>query len=127
MTNYVTPMAGDKVFNGPAICISGLGHATVHFDRFLPKGNGGDSATILTPRSSMTGEEMFYYAALFNILHRWRFSFGRKASRRRIQSLVLSPLFAKSKVDVDGHLSEYSSTMRSQMGAYQEKFLSTDE
>jgi hypothetical protein len=33
-----------------------------------------------------------YYAALFNTLHGWRFSFGRKASMRRLGSLDLTPL-----------------------------------
>lgn len=87
VVRYVTPEESDKVFNGPAICVSGLGHATVQASRFLPKGNGGDSATILVPSNEMSLDELVFYAALFNLSHSWRFSFGRKANRRRIDSL----------------------------------------
>ncbi len=88
---YVEPMEDDKVFDGPAICISGLGHATVHTARFLPKGNGGDSCTILKPIVPLEAVDVLYYAALFNVLHRWRFSYGRKASKRRLETLEMTP------------------------------------
>lgn len=47
VSTYVEPFDSDKIFTGPAICISGLGYATVQTGVFLPKGNGGDSITIL--------------------------------------------------------------------------------
>ena len=78
---YVEPIENDKVFEGPAICISGLGHATVHLGSFLPKGNGGDSCTILRPKTDIDVPSLLYYGALFNVIHKWRFSYGRKASK----------------------------------------------
>lgn len=101
VVSYVDPFEGDKVFQGPAICISGLGHATVHMGEFLPKGNGGDSCTVLIPQQDLTNNEILYYAALFNTLHGWRFSFGRKTSKRRLSGLELSPQHAESPVDVE--------------------------
>jgi len=98
---YVEPFDNDKVFIGPAICISGLGYATVHFSKFLPKGNGGDSCTILKPKKNLKKSELLYYAALFNTLHGWRFTFGRKASLRRIEHLDLSPLHTVSPINLE--------------------------
>ena len=46
---FVEPYPDDRVFNGNLICVSGLGFATLQLGTFLPKGNGGDSATILVP------------------------------------------------------------------------------
>ena len=87
VVKYVDPYEDDRVFNGNTICISGLGHATCQLFPYLPKGNGGDSATILIPKEEMSVEELIFYTSIFNLLHEWRFSFGRKASKNRIESL----------------------------------------
>jgi len=100
VARYVEQFDDDKVFEGPAICISGLGYATVHYGKFLPKGNGGDSCTILKPKSALKKSEILYYAALFNTLHNWRFSFGRKASRRRLESLDMAPLHSEAPINL---------------------------
>lgn len=90
VVGYVTPMLGDKIFDrGPVLCISGLGDATVQTGKFLPKGNGGDSMTIGTPLEPMTVQELVAAAAAFNTLHAWRFSFGRKASKSRVEDLEI--------------------------------------
>lgn len=91
---YVDPMPSDKIFEGPAVAISGLGHATVHLGKFLPKGNAGDSLTILTPKEPLSHAELIAFAATFNSLHRWRFSFGRKCSKNRLLSLEVPFPFA---------------------------------
>jgi hypothetical protein len=88
---YVEPYSDDKLFEGALICISGLGFATLQLGEFLPKGNGGDSATILEPLNPMTVTELIYYTAIFNLQHNWRFSFGRKANKQRIGKLELAP------------------------------------
>jgi hypothetical protein len=84
VVRYVEPLVGDAVFKGPALCISGLGHATVQVGRFLPKGNGGDSMTIGMPNTEWCVADLVAAAAAFNVLHRWRFSYGRKCSRSRL-------------------------------------------
>jgi hypothetical protein len=98
VVRYIEPFEDDRVFEGPAICISGLGHATVHYGTFLPKGNGGDSCTVLKPKDKLRKFELLYYAALFNTLHGWRFSFGRKTSRRRLENLVMTPLHTEAPI-----------------------------
>lgn len=89
VVGFVTPLVGDKVFDGPALSISGLGAATVQVHRFLPKGNGGDSLTICTPRSAMSIADLLAVSAAFNVLHSWRFSFGRKCSVKRLEPLEI--------------------------------------
>lgn len=114
VVRYVEPFDDDKVFSGPCICISGLGHATVHFGDFLPKGNGGDACTILTPHDDLDKAQILYYAALFNTLHGWRFSFGRKASKRRIERLALAPTHTQCPLDLGAEI-EANNTMMSRL------------
>ncbi|MGL0870549.1 restriction endonuclease subunit S [Vibrio vulnificus] len=119
---YVEPFETDIVFAGPAICISGLGHATVHLDSFLPKGNGGDSCTVLTPKGVISNNELLYYAALFNTLHGWRFSFGRKAGKRRLESLELLPTYANSPIVMDSLTCENNQLMASLLSEKDQQF-----
>lgn len=121
---YVEPLQDDKVFDGPAICVSGLGFATVHFGKFLPKGNGGDSCTVFLPIKTMDKHEILYYAALFNTLHGWRFSFGRKTSKTRLESLILSPDPKAIGIDLKLAFSDISSDL-SKMLKSKEKELNT--
>ncbi|MFP2788725.1 restriction endonuclease subunit S [Enterobacter ludwigii] len=109
VVKYVEPLEKDKVFCGPAICISGLGYATVHLGEFLPKGNGGDSCTVLTPLQEMSNYEILYYAALFNVSHGWRFTFGRKSNTTRIKHLELSPVFSESPLDMTSEIDNNNS------------------
>lgn len=109
---YVMPDDDDRVFIGPAIAISGLGYATVHLRHFLPKGNGGDSLTILKPKSTMTVEQLVSLAASFNALHKWRFSFGRKCSIGRLEGLRL-PFPPKQISDIWDHEKETLNTLAS--------------
>jgi hypothetical protein len=96
---FVEPLNGDKLFEGKSICISGLGFATLQLNKYLPKGNGGDSATILMPKSDMSFTEMLFYTVQFNMLHKWRFSFGRKCNIKRIEYLTFSNKFNDFKYE----------------------------
>jgi hypothetical protein len=89
IVKYVEPLEGDLVFTGPCVVISGLGFATVHTGKVLPKGNGGDSCTVLVPKSDLDLQSFFSFAACFNVLHRWRFSFGRKCGKSRVEVLAV--------------------------------------
>ncbi|MBS1858974.1 MAG: hypothetical protein JST11_26615 [Acidobacteria bacterium] len=87
VVKYVKPLDGDRVVEGPCIVISGLGFATLHAGRVLPKGNGGDSCTILKAKTKASMAEYLSFAAVFNLLHKWRFSYGRKCGWSRIAEL----------------------------------------
>lgn len=122
VVSHVEPLPRDKVFQGPAVCISGLGHATIHFGRFLPKGNGGDSCTVLTPKSKLTNAGILYYASLFNHLHGWRFSFGRKTSKRRIEQLDLSPTLDECPIGLMGEIEKNNKLMLNLLKTKEEEF-----
>lgn len=94
IVKYVEPLEDDRVFLGPAINISGLGFATLQLGSFLPKGNGGDACAVLIPIEEMELEELIYYVAIFNLEHKWRFSFGRKTTKGRLERLALVPSYA---------------------------------
>jgi len=89
IVRYVSPKAGDKVFSGPCLVISGLGFATVHTGMILPKGNGGDSCTVVYGKTPMSVSEYFSLAAVFNCLHKWRFTYGRKCGLNRLKDLEI--------------------------------------
>ena len=113
VVKFVEPFSDDKVFCGGLICVSGLGFATLQLSDFLPKGNGGDSATILIPKQPMSVNELIYYTATFNLLHNWRFSFGRKCGKERIMNLDLIPF-----INYDG---QFSSEFPDFMNLFNEK------
>lgn len=123
VVSYVSPLPGDKLFYGPAICISGLGHATIHFGEFLPKGNGGDSCTVLTPRYELSNVGVLYYASLFNHLHGWRFSFGRKTSKRRLELLDMAPLINDCPVGLIQEVEKNNALMLELLKAKETDFL----
>lgn len=125
VVRYIEPFEDDKVFAGPAICISGLGHATVHYGTFLPKGNGGDSCTILKPKGNLKKYELLYYSALFNTLHGWRFSFGRKTSRRRLENLMMTPLHNHAPINLLAEI-EANNNMMSNLLSEKEAQLKAD-
>src|SRR5437879_13755398 len=85
----VKPRDGDKVFEGPCLVISGLGFATAHTGRILPKGNGGDSCTVGYGKEPMSIADYLALAAAFNLLHSWRFSYGRKCGIERVSKLAV--------------------------------------
>lgn len=85
----VEPLDNDRVFEGPCVVISGLGFATFQLNEFLPKGNGGDSCTILYAKEKFSVADYIAFAAAFNALHKWRFSYGRKCGKNRIMHLEI--------------------------------------
>lgn len=89
IVRHVKPVLGDRVFSEMCAVVSGLGFATVHTGVILPKGNGGDSCTILVAKVPMTFWDHIAVAAAFNCLHQWRFSFGRKCGKARIKDLEI--------------------------------------
>jgi hypothetical protein len=85
----VEPLENDRVFEGPCVVISGLGFATFQVSEFLPKGNGGDSCTVLYAREKFSVADYIGFAPAFNALHKWRFSYGRKCGKNRIMHLEI--------------------------------------
>ncbi len=84
---YVTPLKEDRVFNKPGICVSAFCEATVPTPPFIARGNGGSGLTILFPKSPMNLSELWAYAGYLSSRHGWKFSFGRMATKSRLEGL----------------------------------------
>ncbi|HYE69774.1 MAG TPA: restriction endonuclease subunit S [Anaerovoracaceae bacterium] len=117
IVKFVKPFDDDKVFPGNTICVSGLGYATLQVNRYLPKGNGGDGASVLVPINEMSIEELIYYTSLFNLQHRWRFSFGRKTSKSRIENLELNN-YTNEACNLTGEFKGYIDLIKKQLDYY---------
>ncbi len=86
---YVTPLPEDRVFTELAICVSAFCEATVPTNPFIARGNGGSGLTILTPKKAMSRTDLWAYAGYLSSRHGWKFSFGRMATRSRLEVLDL--------------------------------------
>jgi len=75
--------------NGVVRYVTPLGFASLQTGEILPKGNGGDSCTVVYSKTKMTVADYLSFAAVFNVLHKWRFSYGRKCKLSRLENLVL--------------------------------------
>lgn len=67
----------------PCIAVNGFGYATIQTKPFIGSGNGGVYVTALVPKKPMHTIELAFYAAQIN-LQSWRFSYGRRAIKRRL-------------------------------------------
>jgi hypothetical protein len=86
---YVSPLPGDRVFSEPAICVSAFCEATVPTNPFIARGNGGSGLTVLVPKKPMDYTELWAFAGYLSSRHGWKFSFGRMATRPRLEVLDL--------------------------------------
>jgi len=86
---YVAPLPEDRVFTNPAICVSAFCEATVPKNPFIARGNGGSGLTILIPKEPMSHTDLWAYAGYISSRHGWKFSFGRMATRSRLEVLDL--------------------------------------
>lgn len=85
---YVEPTSYDRVFAKESICLSSFGQAIIPPTPFIPRGNGGSGLLVLTPKKTMSKEELYSYAAQIN-MQKWRFNFSFMAIRKRIEKLNL--------------------------------------
>ena len=95
---FVKPRPEDRVFETNAICVSAFCGATVQKASFLPRGNGGSGLLVLIPKQKMSLDELFFQASCLNLIHGWRFSYGRMVTRERIMDLKLKRYDKKFKI-----------------------------
>src|SRR3972149_1646057 len=89
---YVEPQPGDAVFDFTGLCVSAFGEATVQHPPFMARGNAGSGLLVLEPLTAMSDDVLLWYAAYFNKAVRWRFSYGRMVSSKRLENIkVPSP------------------------------------
>jgi type I restriction-modification system DNA methylase subunit len=80
----------DEIHDTPQIAVTGFGQAYLQPWRFAARGNGGSAVRILTPRFSMTMEELFWMVSQINA-QKWRFHYGRMAIQPRLRGLEVDP------------------------------------
>lgn len=88
IVGFVKPLVKDRVFNKASICLSSFCEATIQIPPFLPRGNGGSGLVVLVPKKEMTEEELYFYTAQLNMM-KWKFSFSRMLTGKRVQDLEL--------------------------------------
>jgi Type I restriction modification DNA specificity domain len=108
---YVTPQPKDAVYNFTGICVSAFGEATVQKPPFISRGCAGSGLIVLEPLVEMNESILLSYAAYFNRAISWRFSYGRMASSKRLEKIMLPlpgelPIISiKSKTPVTNSIS----------------------
>lgn len=85
---YVKPFKGDKIFYHNSICVSSFCQAIIHSPPFIARGNGGSGLVVLIPKTEMSEEELYFYAAQIN-RYQWKFSYSRMVIEPRIKNLEL--------------------------------------
>lgn len=89
VVKYVSLLDENELIkNVPCIVVNTFGFATVQTKPFIGGGNGGGYINPLIPKQTMSMIELAYYAGQIN-LQSWRFSYGRRAIKRRLIELKL--------------------------------------
>lgn len=79
----------ETVIKEPCIALSSFGFATVQLPPFVARSHG--AVIILKPKVKMNLVELSYFAAQIN-LQKWRFSYGRWVTKKRLLKLDIKPL-----------------------------------
>lgn len=84
---YIEPDKKSLILDMPCVCVSSFGFATVQVPSFVARSHG--AVIVLKPRKPMGLLELSYYAGQIN-LQKWRFSYGRWVTKKRLLKLELA-------------------------------------
>lgn len=79
-----------ETYTEPLVTVSAFGQACLQPWRFCARGNGGSAVRILRPRFGMSVPELLWFIGQINS-QRWRFHYGRMASRKRLVEFDVEP------------------------------------
>lgn len=79
----------DETYITPHITITAFGHAALQPWKFCARGNGGSAVRVLQPVMRMTVAELVWFIGQVNE-QRWRFHYGRMATRERLKMLEVT-------------------------------------
>jgi type I restriction enzyme M protein len=82
--------APDEVFETASATVTAFGNAAVQPWRYCARGNGGSAVRVLQPLVGMTTEQMLWLVCQVNA-QRWRFHYGRMATKGRLETLAVAP------------------------------------
>lgn len=83
IVRYIEADDKKEIVHPPCIAVNGFGFATVQLNSFVGAGNGGIHVIALHPLETMSIYELAFYASQINHAS-WRFSYGRRAIKRRL-------------------------------------------
>ena len=86
---YIEPDEKSTIFSIPCITISSFGFATVQVPPFVARSHG--AIIVLKPKKKMGLVDLCYFAAQMN-LQKWRFSYGRWVTKKRLLKLDIQPV-----------------------------------
>jgi type I restriction enzyme M protein len=79
-----------EIYKRPRATITAFGQAAVQPWQFCARGNGGSAVRVLEPARSMTTEQLFWLVGQVNA-QRWRFNYGRMATKGRLETMRVTP------------------------------------
>ena len=80
----------DEIYTTPLITVTAFGHAVLQPWKFCARGNGGSAVRVLQPACRMSIAEMLWFVGQVNA-QRWRFHYGRMATKERLGNLEVVP------------------------------------
>ena len=80
----------NEVYKTPHFTITAFGHAALQPWAFCARGNGGSAVRVLRPIGRMSVAEMLWFIGQVNA-QRWRFHYGRMATKGRLEKLGVVP------------------------------------
>ena len=89
IVTFVEP-PDSEMYREPLLTVSAFGQTSIQPWRFCARGNGGSAVRVLRPRFSLTVAELFWFVGQINS-QKWRFHYGRMASRNRLTALEVDP------------------------------------
>ncbi len=96
---FVEPFETDRIIKDLSICVSAFCEATVQKPPFIGRGNGGSGMTILSPKDkNISYDTLLGYAALINTNIRWRYSYGRMVTKRRISNEIIQKFSTEDNI-----------------------------
>lgn len=81
---YIDPDDNSKIFEVPCIALTSFGFATIQIPPFVARSHG--AVIILKPKKEVSLIELSFFAAEIN-LQKWRFSYGRWVTKKRLLKL----------------------------------------
>ena len=79
-----------EIYNTPHVTITAFGQAALQPWRFCARGNGGSAVRVLRPLVKMSIADLLWFIGQVNS-QRWRFHYGRMATRERLSMLYVAP------------------------------------
>lgn len=106
---YIDPDEGSLIFDVPCIALSSFGFATVQIPPFVARSHG--AVIVLKPKKVMALNELSYYASQIN-LQKWRFSYGRWVTKKRLLKLKIKPVRDFPIPSMDSFIKDFDSKYR---------------